>query len=137
MPIRRTAAVLAATAATVVLLTGCAGIGGQSKLQACADLSKAAQKASQGLSSAFSQAQSDPTAAHAAVVKFDDQFKAAVAKVSNPAVKKPAQKAADALDTMASAMNDYKAGNDPAALEKAATNVEDAFSTIGKVCSKP
>jgi hypothetical protein len=137
MPFRRSAAVLAATAAAVLLLTGCAGIGGQSKLQACADLSKAAQKASQGLSSAFTQIQSDPAAAHDAVQKFDDQFKAAVAKVSNPEVKKPAEKAAGALDKMATAMNGYKAGGDPSALEKAATAVEDDFSAIGKVCAKP
>ncbi|GAA2072221.1 hypothetical protein GCM10009840_01080 [Pseudolysinimonas kribbensis] len=137
MSARRPIAVLTATAAAVLLLSGCAGIGGQSKLQACADLGKSISSATDGLSSAFEKVQTDPAAAHDAIVKFNDKFRASVDKVSNPDVKKPAQKAADDLDKMATAMQGYKAGSDPAALEKSATTVQDDLNAIGKLCAKP
>lgn len=137
MPARRPIAVLTATAAAVLLLSGCAGIGGQSKLQACAELGKSISSASDDLSSAFEKVQSDPTAAHDAVVKFNDRFRASVDKVSNADVKKSAQKAADDLDTMATTMQKYTAGSDPAALQKAATTVQNDLSAIGRVCAKP
>ena len=140
MSARRPITALAATAAALVLLSGCAaigGIGGQSKLQACADLSTSITKAAGELSSAFQTVQTDPAAAHDAVVTFNGQFKTAIKKVSNGDVQKPAQKAADDIDKMADAMQAYKLGSDPAALEESGTAVQDDFGAIAKVCSTP
>jgi hypothetical protein len=137
MPARRPSAILTATAAAALLLSGCAGVGGQSKLQACTDLASSISSATKGLSSAFEKVQTDPAAAHDAIAKFNDKFRASVDKVSNADVKKPAQKAADDLDKLATAVQGYKPGSDPAALQKAATTVQDDLNAIGKVCARP
>ena len=139
MPSRRPIAALVATAAvSLLLLTGC-GAGGQSKAQACSDLTKSASDAASTLSSAYGKLQSDPQGAHDAVTEFNKKFSAAAGKVTNPDVKKAADKAATGVDTMAKAMQAYidDPSSDPKPLTDAASDVQKDFGDIGKVCSKP
>ncbi len=77
---------LLAAAFAAVLLTGCSmvpGLGSQSGIQACSAISGTIQDAATQLTSALTQAASDPKAASKAVQDFVDNLSAARSKVTN------------------------------------------------------
>lgn len=142
MPVRRSVATLVATASvSVLLLTGCgaAGPSGQTKAQACASLTASARDAADTLSSSYGELQSDPQSAHDAIAAFNKKFKATAAKVTNPDVKKAADKATAGVDKMAEAMQAYidDPSSDPQPISSAASEVQKDFSAIGTTCAKP
>lgn len=83
----RLARLLAALVAAVALTSGCSMIpglgGGQSGIQACASIGGTIQDAATKLTSALTQATSDPKAAGKAVQDFVDSLSAARTKVTN------------------------------------------------------
>lgn len=141
MPFRRPIATLVIAAATAtLLLSGCSAIKAvsdvQTKAQACVSIAKTTQKASSGISEAFSTFSTDPSAAEAAMQKFHDEFAATASKVKNPTIKKLADRTTTDLQTLSDAVT--AAANDPSkadALQTAASTMQDDFTSIGKACS--
>jgi hypothetical protein len=137
---------LALTAATALamtglLLTGCsAGAGApassQSVKQACKVLSTDLKSSATDLSSAFSEIQTNPAGAEAALAKFDSALKKSTAKVTNSTIKSAAAATSKAVDSMDTDLKAYvKDTTDTKNLAASSTKVQTTFTKLGSLCS--
>jgi len=135
---------LALTAATALavaglLLTGCsagAGASTQTVKQACKVLSTDLASSATDLSSAFSEIQSDPKGAEAALAKFDAALKKSTARVTNVKIKAAAAATSKAVDSMDSDLKDYvKDTSNTTGLEASSSKVQSTFTKLGSLCT--
>jgi hypothetical protein len=128
-----------ALAVTGLLLAGCsagASASAQTTKQACKVLSTDLTSSASQLASAFSEIQTDPKGAEAALAKFDASLKKAAAKVTNTKVKAAATATSKAVDNMDSDLKAYvKDSTDTAGLQASATKVQTTFTKLGTLCS--
>jgi len=137
---------LAAVAVALLTLTGCSlggaqssdGASSQSRSDACQSLNKALQATTLDLTSASRKMSSDPAAAAQSFTDLTANFTKSITTITNPTVKKAADKAATSLSAMAvqvkKALSD-PANADAAAVVAAQKSVQDDFNGIGKACS--
>ena len=121
--------------AVAILLTACAPA--QSTKQACTIVTKDLSDASTSLNAAFAKVAGDPAGARSALITFGKRMRATDAKISDPAVKKPLERAIAAVDDLSAKMAKYVAdkNTDPAPLRTSATHLQTTFTALGERCS--
>ncbi len=142
MKTKSIASLAAATAVSVLLLSGCSAVGNavktvtneQTKVQACKTISSSLTTFGTDLSSISSTLASDPKGASAKISTEAAKFQKSADSLTNPAVKKAAEKTAtsinsfskslSALATSPSTANDTKLQSSLTALESSMTSIE-------------
>ncbi len=124
------------TLAVVVglLLAGCAPA--QTTKQACTIVTEDLSDASSSLNSAFAKVADDPAAARDALIAFGKRMRATDAKISDPGIKKPLEKAIAAVGGLSTKMAAYVKDEktDPAPLRASAVKLQSAFTALGGRC---
>lgn len=137
----RAVRLLVAVFAALALTSGCSmipGLGGsQSGVQACAAISGTIQDATAKLTTALTQAASDPQAAGKAVQEFADSLSGARSKVTNADVGA----ALDKATTAGKKLSDLLAKADPSTLDseevtQLAEDVQSALTELVTACTK-
>jgi len=125
---------LGAVAVTALLLSGCAPA--QTTKQACTIVTKDLSDAATSLNAAFAKIADDPAGARDALVTFGTRMRTTDGKISAPDVKKPLEKAIDAVDDLSTKMTAYvkDRNTDPAPLRSSATHLQDTFTALGERC---
>lgn len=130
---------IALTAASVVLLSGCALFPQiQSKVTACLELRDALTAASTDITAASSDLADDPEGGAAQIAEVADEFRAATEVITNDEVREAALEASAAFDEFSSVINDYAA--DPAnadvdAITESSEKVAGLMTGLDEVCS--
>lgn len=136
----RVARLLAALVAALALTTGCSaipGLGSQSGIQACSAISGTIQDAATKLTSALTQAASDPKAASKAVQDFVDSLSAARGKVTNADVGAALDKAiADGKKLVDLLSKATASGLDSDQASKLTEDVQNALTELVTACTK-
>jgi peptidoglycan hydrolase CwlO-like protein len=139
--------------AAIIALSGCSAIGQvqdqaqslatkaaqvQSKAAACIALQKAISGSVDKLTSSLSTISTDPAGAVTELEAMSDSFDKALSKVSNKDVAEVGEKAESSLKDMITRVKAISADPqhaDTTALMTSVTNVQKAFTEVGKVCS--
>ena len=128
-----------AVALTGLLLAGCStgpAASTQSTTQACEVLANDLQTNASGLTSAFTNIETDPKAAEAALVKFGATLKKSTGKVTNRKVKAAATAASTAIASMDSDLKAYiKDKTDTAGLAASGAKVQTTITKLGSLCT--
>jgi hypothetical protein len=137
----RLARLLAAVVATIALTSGCSmipGLGGsQSGIQACASIGSTIQDAATKLTSALTQAASDPKAAGKAVQEFVDSLSAARTKVTNANVGAALDKAISSGNQLVDLLSKADASSlDSDKASALAEQVQTALTDLVTACTK-
>ncbi len=138
----RSLGLFVAAAVAAASLSGCSmipGMGSQSGVQACAAVSGTLQSAATTLSTALSNASTDPAAAAAAVDKFSAELAGARGKVTNKDVGAAMDKMTSAVGEMSTLLK--KAGSDPSSIDSEKLNsiltqVQQASTEFTTACTK-
>lgn len=151
---RSTFTLLAASAVTVLALSGCSvgapdaantpsaapseSSSDQSTAESCLILQDAVKDSAAELQSAYAELQSDPAAAVAKIQGLADALDAGAAEITDADVKAAAEDARDSVTAMVDILEVVVA--DPASLDMtafqtSATAVQDSFAAIGELCA--
>lgn len=129
----------AAVAVTGLLLAGCSAgttASTQSTTQACEVLASDLQSNASTLTTAFSNIQTDPKTAEAALAKFGAALKKSTGKVNNVKIKAAATAASNAVSSMDSDLKAYvKDKTDTAGLAASGSKVQTTITKLGTLCS--
>jgi len=105
-----------------------------SRITECTKLASAISQGNSDLSDALTKVASDPSAATAALQKYDTDFKAAAAKVTDPGVKAAADKVSGDLDQAVAAIGQVSTqGAGP--LQDVVSQLQTDFGAIGTACA--
>ena len=136
----RVVRLLAAIVAALLLTAGCSmipGLGSQSGIQACSAISGTVQGAATKLTSALTQAASDPQAASAAVSEFVNSLASARSTVTNADVGAALDKATTAGQKLIDLLSKAGAsGLDPNQVTKLTADVQSALTELVTACTK-
>jgi outer membrane murein-binding lipoprotein Lpp len=130
------AATIGAAVLATLMLSGCAG--GQSKADACKSMESQVSKASSDIQAHASELASNPKEAASSIQKLATTFDDATKKVTQPDVKKAADKAAASLDDFAKQFNAYAADPakaDTSKISSSSTSLQSAFTALQKACT--
>jgi hypothetical protein len=137
----KTMSAFAAIAVAVTLLSGCSAVAAvknvQTKVQACTSIDKELEGVGTGISGETSKLESDPKGAAADISAMAKKFSAATTKLSNPQVKKAAEKAAGTLTVFAKDLTNLAATPSTAnqtKLQADTTTLQAAFTAIDTTC---
>ena len=128
-----------AVAVTGLLLAGCSAgpaASSQSTTRACEVLANDLQANASGLTSAFTNIQTDPKAAEVALAKFGAALKKSTAKVTNVKIKAAATAASTAVSSMDSDLKAYITDpTDTTGLSASGVKVQTTITKLGTLCS--